>query len=63
MTQANSAIEVDAKDLPLHCPTGNVAAWNLHPRVFLDIAHSGEAKCPYCGTQYRLKPGTKVHGH
>jgi len=36
--------------------------WNLHPKVFLDIGHTGEAKCPYCGTSYRLKAGVKV-GH
>lgn len=63
MSQTPAIVEVSAKDLPLHCPTGNAKTWNLHPRVFLDIAHTGEAKCPYCGTQYRLKPGTKVHGH
>lgn len=63
MSQTKSFIEVDAHDLPLHCPTGDAKAWNLHPRVFLDIAHTGQAKCPYCGTEYRLKPGTKVHGH
>jgi uncharacterized Zn-finger protein len=55
-------IEVGATDLPLHCPTNQTPTWNLHPKVFLDIAHTGEAKCPYCGTSYRLKPGVKV-GH
>ena len=55
-------IEVGASDLPLHCPTNQTPTWNLHPKVFLDIAHTGEAKCPYCGTSYRLKAGVKV-GH
>lgn len=55
-------IEVDASDLPLHCPLGKSASWNLHPKVFLDIAHTNEVKCPYCGTLYRLRPGVKV-GH
>jgi uncharacterized Zn-finger protein len=55
-------IEIDTKDLPLHCPTGNTKHWDLHPRVFLDIAHTGNAKCPYCGAEYQLKPGAKV-GH
>jgi uncharacterized Zn-finger protein len=40
-----------------------MALWKHHPRVFLDVAKSGSAQCPYCGTQYRLKPGTVVHGH
>jgi uncharacterized Zn-finger protein len=25
--------------------------------VFLDVAHTGEVRCPYCGTVYRLKAG------
>ncbi|MCX7861308.1 MAG: zinc-finger domain-containing protein, partial [Chloroflexus sp.] len=28
--------------------------WNSHPRVFLDVASTGQAQCPYCGTVYRL---------
>jgi uncharacterized Zn-finger protein len=37
--------------------------WNHHPRVFLDVATTGEAMCPYCGTRYRLKAGEVVKGH
>jgi uncharacterized Zn-finger protein len=46
---------VSAKNLPLHCPTAAVALWSSHPRVFLDLAETGQATCPYCGTQYQLK--------
>jgi len=28
--------------------------WNSHPKVFLPIEETGEAKCPYCGAQYRF---------
>ncbi|MNX79087.1 Zinc-finger domain protein [compost metagenome] len=49
--------------MPLHCPTGNTPTWNYHPRVFLDVADTGEVKCPYCGTVYKLKPGTVLKGH
>lgn len=52
--------EITAKDLPLHCPTAEVAAWSSHPRVFLDIAKTGEVACPYCGTKYKLKAGLVV---
>ena len=31
--------------------------WNNHPKVYLDVAKSGQAKCPYCGTAYALKAG------
>ena len=33
------------------------------PKVFIDVASTGEGKCPYCGTVYRLKAGEKVHAH
>ncbi|MCX7244784.1 MAG: zinc-finger domain-containing protein [Burkholderiales bacterium] len=54
---------INGKDLPLHCPPRLTPNWNLHPRVFLDIVDTGQAKCPYCGTEYRLIPGTAPHGH
>lgn len=63
MRTAPSEIAIDANDLPLHCPNSSTPSWSSHPRVFLDIAHTGEAKCPYCGTLYRLKPGTLLKGH
>ena len=62
MTQAQ-VVMVDGKDLPLHCPTNKTPSWNSHPRVFLDISVTCEAKCPYCGTDYKLIPGTEPHGH
>ena len=48
-------VEVSRTDLPLSCPQANQKLWNAHPRVFLPIEESGEATCPYCGTQYALK--------
>jgi uncharacterized Zn-finger protein len=50
-------IEVTTDDLPLHCPTPEMALWNSHPRVFLPIEQNGEALCPYCGTRYKLRGG------
>ena len=55
--------EITAKDLPLHCPTAAVAAWSSHPRVFLDIAKTGQVACPYCGTKYKLKAGEVINHH
>ena len=55
-------VEVDAKDLPLHCPTAAAPLWARHPRVFLDVAKAGEIKCPYCGTLFVYKgPAPKAH--
>jgi uncharacterized Zn-finger protein len=64
MTNATTpAVELEGKDLPAHCPNPAMPLWSSHPRVFLDFNHDGEAKCPYCGTAYRLKPGTVVPHH
>ena len=45
-------IEVTARDLPLHCPTKGAPLWARHPRVFLDVTHSCEVICRYCGAHY-----------
>ncbi len=31
--------------------------WNSHPKVFLPIEETGEAKCPYCGAQFFMGSG------
>lgn len=56
-------IEVTAADLPLHCPMPSMLLWNAHPRVFLPVEKTGEALCPYCGTQYKLKGGVGAGHH
>lgn len=55
-------VEVTAADLPLHCPMPQQKLWNTHPRVFLPIEATGQAKCPYCGTEYKLTGPVKA-GH
>ncbi len=63
MAKDTKIIEVSAKDLPLHCPTHEVALWCSHPRVFLDLSETGHAHCPYCGSQYQLKAGESASHH
>jgi uncharacterized Zn-finger protein len=67
MNQATAVVELSAKDLQGHgvafCPNPKMTLWSGHPRVFLDVATTGEAKCPYCGTVYRLKAGEVVGSH
>lgn len=46
---------VKRDDLPLSCPTPEMVLWNSHPRVYLPIEKTGEAKCPYCGAEFRLE--------
>lgn len=52
---ASNEYVVTAADLPLSCPMPGMSLWNSHPRVYLPIEASGEAKCPYCGALYVLK--------
>ena len=34
------------------CPDEGDSKWNHHPKVFLNLSHSNEVKCPYCGTSF-----------
>jgi|GEM_PF-739005 hypothetical protein len=55
-----SSIVVQESDLNGHgglfCPSplAHMSVWNAHPKVFLDVAKLGHAKCPYCSTHYAL---------
>lgn len=46
--------QVSRADLPLSCPTHEQKLWNSHPRVYLPIEETGEARCPYCSAEYVL---------
>ena len=67
--QAAASVEVTAKDLQgpgvVFCPSpiAGMKLWNTHPRIFLDVASTGAAKCAYCGTVYKLKEGEHFGGH
>jgi uncharacterized Zn-finger protein len=65
--KAPATVELDAQDLEgpgvVFCPNPKMALWSAHPRVFIDVASTGEGKCPYCGTVYRLKAGVKIAAH
>jgi len=65
----NPTVELLVKDLNhqggVFCPSdkADMTLWNSHPKVYLDVGHTGQAKCPYCGTLYQLKEGEHFHGH
>ena len=60
----NTAVELDAPHLTVSGPKPRMTLGSQHPRVYLDVTHEGQARCPYCSTLYRLKPGVKLpHGH
>ena len=63
---ANAAtVELAAADLVgpgvTFCPNPRMPLWSNHPKVFIDVLTSGQGRCPYCGTVYRLKAGEKAH--
>lgn len=57
VSQANTeqVYKVSRADLPLSCPTTEMALWNSHPRVYLPIEAEGNVTCPYCGARYILE--------
>jgi uncharacterized Zn-finger protein len=64
MNATSAPVELAAKDLRgggvTFCPNPKMPLWSNHPRVFIDVATTGEGRCPYCGTVYRLKAGEKL---
>jgi len=51
---AERVYRIRRADLPLHCPLPSMYLWNSHPKVYLPIEATGEAKCPYCSASYEL---------
>ena len=45
-TPKDTVIEVSRAQLPLTCPTADMALWNQHPKVVIPIEANGSAKCP-----------------
>jgi uncharacterized Zn-finger protein len=60
-TRPKAVVDVQPADLQgpgvVFCPNPKMPLWSNHPRVFIDVAASGEGACPYCGTHYRLAGG------
>ena len=69
MSKSPAVIEILASDLNhqggVFCPSplAKMETWNTHPKVYLDVGRSGEAKCAYCGTLYKLKAGEHFDAH
>jgi uncharacterized Zn-finger protein len=67
--QPKAVVELAAAELSgpgvVFCPNPKMTLWSNHPKVFIDVATTGEGRCAYCGTVYRLKAGEKLHaaGH
>lgn len=63
--EPKAVVELLARELQgsgvTFCPNPKMTLWNQHPRVFIDVGTTGEGRCPYCGTVYRLKAGEPRH--
>jgi len=59
----DAVVEINASDLPAFCPNAKMPPWSSHPRVYLELGATGKAMCSYCGTKYRLAPGSAPGGH
>jgi len=60
-------VELTAAELQgpgvVFCPNPKMPLWSNHPRVFIDVVSTGAGKCPYCGTEYKLKAGETIRSH
>jgi uncharacterized Zn-finger protein len=68
MSKPAAVVEVSAAELQgpgvVACPNPKMALWSSHPKVFIDLSHEGAGRCPYCGTEYRLRAGESLpHTH
>jgi uncharacterized Zn-finger protein len=65
MNEPKAVVELGAAELlgpgVTFCPNPKMALWSNHPKVYIDVASTGEGRCPYCGTVYRLKAGETLH--
>ncbi len=54
MPNNKQPIKVSKKDLPASCPPKDTPAWDMHPRVYIELKKSQVSDCPYCGAQFEL---------
>lgn len=48
-------IVVTPDDLPVYCPGPKAPLWSMHPRIYIELAKSRTAACPYCSAVYQLQ--------
>jgi uncharacterized Zn-finger protein len=65
--KSGAVVELRASELNsqggVFCPNPNLTQWSSHPKVYLGLTESGQARCPYCGTLYKLKDGEHFSAH
>ena len=65
--KTGAVVELRASELNsqggVFCPNPNMSQWSSHPKVYLGLGESGQARCPYCSTLYKLKDGEHFSPH
>ena len=54
MSSEKQTITVSKKDLPVSCPQKGTPAWDMHPRVYIELTSEKGSDCPYCGNHFEL---------
>lgn len=54
MTIEQKTIQVSKASLPASCPPKDTPAWDMHPRVYIELNDEKGANCPYCGNHFEL---------
>lgn len=52
MPNAHREHHLARADEPVCCPPLDECLWNSHPRVYLALDETGQARCPYCSTLF-----------
>ena len=55
MTSEQKTIKVQKSELPASCPPKDSPAWDLHPRVYIELSDEKKSHCPYCGNHFVLE--------
>jgi uncharacterized Zn-finger protein len=65
--KTGAVVELRASELNsqggVFCPNPNMSQWSSHPKVYLGLVETGQARCPYCSTLYKLKDGEHFSPH
>jgi uncharacterized Zn-finger protein len=66
-TPQSAVVELRASELNsqggVFCPNPTMNLQSGHPKVYLSLAETGQARCPYCSTVYKLKVGEHFSAH
>ena len=54
MSSEQKIIKVNKSSLPVSCPSKGTPAWDMHPRVYIELSDGKSASCPYCGNHFEM---------